>query len=71
MIRDWVGARPAAILLLLLFEVAVLDTGTLSAAVAFAATAAMRLRVRRLRGDRFALRARRTPYTRTDSHTGP
>lgn len=40
MIRDWVGARPAAILLLLLFEVAVLDTGTLSAAVAFAATAA-------------------------------
>ena len=40
MIRDWVGARPAAILLLLLFEVAVRDSGTLSAAVAFAATAA-------------------------------
>ncbi|GAA3770310.1 hypothetical protein GCM10023083_04400 [Streptomyces phyllanthi] len=35
------GLRPAALLLLLLFEVALLDTGgVLSAAVAFAATAA-------------------------------
>ncbi|MEE1762443.1 MULTISPECIES: DUF6412 domain-containing protein [unclassified Streptomyces] len=40
MIRRWAGLRPAAMLLLLLFEVAVLDSGTLSAAVAFAATAA-------------------------------
>ncbi|MFF6780229.1 DUF6412 domain-containing protein [Streptomyces sp. NPDC012510] len=38
--RNWANPRPAAMLLLLLFEVAVLDTGTLSAAVAFAATAA-------------------------------
>ncbi|MGW0824181.1 DUF6412 domain-containing protein [Streptomyces sp. NPDC002845] len=38
--RSWVGLRPAAALLLLLFQVAVLDVGTLSAAVACAATAA-------------------------------
>ncbi|MFC3577788.1 DUF6412 domain-containing protein [Streptomyces yaanensis] len=42
MIRTWANLRPAAVLLLLLLEVAVLDTGGLSAAVAFAfaATAA-------------------------------
>ena len=40
MIRSWTTLRPAAALLLLLFEVAVLDSGSLSAAVAFAATAA-------------------------------
>ncbi|MPY64981.1 DUF6412 domain-containing protein [Streptomyces spongiae] len=40
MIRTWADLRPGAALLLLLFEVAVLDVGTLSAAVAFAATAA-------------------------------
>ncbi|WEH17702.1 DUF6412 domain-containing protein [Streptomyces sp. VNUA24] len=40
MITSWVNPRPAAVLLLFLFEVAVLDSGTLSAAVAFAATAA-------------------------------
>jgi hypothetical protein len=40
MIRTWVTLRPAAVLLLLLLEVAVLDTGSLPAAVAFAATAA-------------------------------
>ncbi|MGW0705038.1 DUF6412 domain-containing protein [Streptomyces sp. NPDC002643] len=39
MIRSWGGPRPVAVLLLLLFQVAVLDTGTLAAAVAFAATA--------------------------------
>ena len=41
MIRTWVTLRPAAVLLLLLLEVAVLDTGSLPAAVAFAATAAV------------------------------
>jgi len=40
MIRTWANMRPAAVLLVLLLEVAVLDTGSLSAAVAFAATAA-------------------------------
>lgn len=40
MIRTWTTLRPVAVLLLLLFEVAVLDAGSLSAAVAFAATAA-------------------------------
>ncbi|MGW1163115.1 DUF6412 domain-containing protein [Streptomyces sp. NPDC002519] len=40
MIRSWVHVRPAAVLLVLLLEVAVLDTGSLPAAVAFAATAA-------------------------------
>lgn len=40
MIRTWATLRPAAVLLLLLLEVAVLDTGSLPAAVAFAATAA-------------------------------
>lgn len=39
MIRSWGGARPAAVLLLLFFQVVVLDAGTLSAAVAVAATA--------------------------------
>ncbi|MET7703090.1 MULTISPECIES: DUF6412 domain-containing protein [unclassified Streptomyces] len=39
-IRTWANMRPAAVLLVLLLEVAVLDTGSLSAAVAFAATAA-------------------------------
>jgi hypothetical protein len=41
MIRTWAHPRPAAVLLLLLLQVAVLDTGSLSAAVAFAATAAV------------------------------
>ncbi|MHA5053378.1 DUF6412 domain-containing protein [Streptomyces sp. SD15] len=42
MIRVWATTRPAAVLLVLLLAVAVLDTGSLSAAVAvaFAATAA-------------------------------
>ncbi|MGW3912352.1 DUF6412 domain-containing protein [Streptomyces sp. NPDC005070] len=40
MIRTWADARPAAVLLLLLLEVALLDTGTLTATVAIAATAA-------------------------------
>ncbi|EMF50509.1 MULTISPECIES: DUF6412 domain-containing protein [Streptomyces] len=40
MIRSWIDLRPAAVLLPFLFQVAVLDAGTLSAAVAFAATAA-------------------------------
>jgi hypothetical protein len=41
MIRTWANMRPAAVLLLFLLEVALLDTGSLSAvAVAFAATAA-------------------------------
>ncbi|MEU9287534.1 DUF6412 domain-containing protein [Streptomyces sp. NPDC048275] len=42
MIRVWAHTRPAAVLLVLLLAVAVLDTGSLSAAVAvtFAATAA-------------------------------
>lgn len=39
MIRNWTTLRPAAALLLLLFEVAVLDAGSLSAAVAVAFTA--------------------------------
>ncbi|MEU0430964.1 DUF6412 domain-containing protein [Streptomyces sp. NPDC006290] len=37
MIRTWANARPAAVLLLLLLEVALLDTGSLTATVAFAA----------------------------------
>ncbi|UXY19999.1 DUF6412 domain-containing protein [Streptomyces cynarae] len=40
MIRNRAQLRPAAVLLLLLLEVALLDTGSLYAAVAFAATAA-------------------------------
>ncbi|MFF4211035.1 DUF6412 domain-containing protein [Streptomyces sp. NPDC001796] len=40
MIRSWAQLRPAAVLLLLLLEVALLDAGGLYAAVAFAATAA-------------------------------
>ncbi|MFD9462583.1 DUF6412 domain-containing protein [Streptomyces sp. NPDC060027] len=40
MIRTWADARPAGVLLLLLLEVALLDTGSLTATVALAATAA-------------------------------
>jgi hypothetical protein len=40
MIRTWANARPAAVLLLLLLDVALLDAGSLTATVAFAATAA-------------------------------
>ncbi|MFF4539447.1 DUF6412 domain-containing protein [Streptomyces aureus] len=40
MTRTWADARPAAVLLLLLLEVALLDTGSLTATVAVAATAA-------------------------------
>ncbi|RMB86170.1 DUF6412 domain-containing protein [Streptomyces shenzhenensis] len=40
MVRSWSALRPAALLLLLLLEVALLDTGALSATVALAATAA-------------------------------
>ncbi|MET7593585.1 DUF6412 domain-containing protein [Streptomyces sp. NPDC004082] len=40
MLRSWAAVRPAAALFLLVVEVALLDTGSLSAAVAFAATAA-------------------------------
>ncbi|GGN53696.1 hypothetical protein GCM10011579_012160 [Streptomyces albiflavescens] len=39
MIRSWANMRPAAALLLLLLEVALLDTGSLSAAVAVAIAA--------------------------------
>jgi hypothetical protein len=39
-IRNWTGVRPAAVLLLLVLDVVLLDTGSLSAAVALAATAA-------------------------------
>lgn len=38
--QSWAPLRPAAVLLLLLLEVALLDTGSLTAAVAVAATAA-------------------------------
>jgi hypothetical protein len=41
MIRDRVGARPLALLVVLLLQVALLDTGTLTATVALAATAAV------------------------------
>ena len=40
MVRRWASPRPAAVLLLLLLDIALLDTGTLSATVALAATAA-------------------------------
>ncbi|MEV7733529.1 DUF6412 domain-containing protein [Streptomyces sp. NPDC088921] len=40
MIRGWTSMRPAAVLLLLVLDVVLLDTGSLSAAVALAATAA-------------------------------
>jgi hypothetical protein len=40
MIRTWANARPAAVLLLLLLQVALFDTGSLSATVTLAATAA-------------------------------
>ncbi|MFD9000559.1 DUF6412 domain-containing protein [Streptomyces sp. NPDC059582] len=40
MIRSWAAMRPAAVLLLLVLEVALLDAGSLSATVALAATAA-------------------------------
>ncbi|WTR22822.1 DUF6412 domain-containing protein [Streptomyces canus] len=37
MIRNWTSMRPAAVLLLLVLDVVLLDTGSLSAAVALAA----------------------------------
>ncbi|MEU9054180.1 DUF6412 domain-containing protein [Streptomyces sp. NPDC048384] len=40
MIRSWTRLRPAAVLVLLFLEIALLDTGSLSATVALAATAA-------------------------------
>ncbi|GAB2845876.1 DUF6412 domain-containing protein [Streptomyces deserti] len=40
MVRSWANPRPALALLFLLLEVALLDTGSLSATVALAATAA-------------------------------
>ncbi|CAM5743717.1 hypothetical protein [Streptomyces afghaniensis 772] [Streptomyces afghaniensis] len=40
MARGWTGLRPALVLLLLVLEVALLDTGSLYATVALAATAA-------------------------------
>lgn len=40
MIRSWTNPRPAAVLLLLFLDIVLLDTGSLSAAVALAATAA-------------------------------
>ncbi|MFJ9727019.1 DUF6412 domain-containing protein [Streptomyces sp. NPDC101209] len=40
MIRDRIGARPFAVLVLLLLQIALIDTGTLAATVALAATAA-------------------------------
>ncbi|GAA3826182.1 DUF6412 domain-containing protein [Streptomyces coacervatus] len=40
MIRSWANARPVAVLLLLLLQIALLDTGNLTATVALAATAA-------------------------------
>ncbi|MGW3145937.1 MULTISPECIES: DUF6412 domain-containing protein [Streptomyces] len=40
MVRRWASPRPAAVVLLLLLDIALLDTGTLSATVALAATAA-------------------------------
>jgi hypothetical protein len=40
MIRRWAGTRPVAVLLILLLDVVLLDTGSLSATVALAATAA-------------------------------
>ncbi|MFF7307830.1 DUF6412 domain-containing protein [Streptomyces sp. NPDC008137] len=40
MIRSWVNPRPALVLLCLILEVALLDTGSLTATVALAATAA-------------------------------
>jgi hypothetical protein len=40
MIRSWANPRPTAALLLLFLEVVLLDTGSLSATVALAATAA-------------------------------
>lgn len=41
MIQSWTNLRPAAVLLFLILQVAVLDTGSLTAAVALAATAAV------------------------------
>ncbi|MDG9714511.1 DUF6412 domain-containing protein [Streptomyces sp. DH10] len=40
MVRGWTSLRPALVLLVLILEVALLDTGSLSATVALAATAA-------------------------------
>lgn len=40
MIRSWANPRPAAVLLILIVEIALLDTGSLSALAALAATAA-------------------------------
>ncbi|MFJ8468760.1 DUF6412 domain-containing protein [Streptomyces swartbergensis] len=40
MVRGWTGLRPALVLLFLVLEVALLDTGSLYATVALAATAA-------------------------------
>ncbi|MFI8227334.1 DUF6412 domain-containing protein [Streptomyces sp. NPDC085900] len=40
MIRDRIGARPLAVLVLLLLQIALFDTGTLATTVALAATAA-------------------------------
>lgn len=40
MMRSWASLRPAAVMVLLFLEIALLDTGSLSATVALAATAA-------------------------------
>ena len=40
MIRSWANPRPAAVLLILIVEIALLDSGSLSALAALAATAA-------------------------------
>jgi hypothetical protein len=40
MVRNWVQLKPVAVLFVLLLEVALLDSGSLVGAVAFAATAA-------------------------------
>ncbi|MFI7414557.1 DUF6412 domain-containing protein [Streptomyces sp. NPDC049627] len=40
MIRSWASLRPAAVMVVLFLEIVLLDTGSLSAAVALAATAA-------------------------------
>ncbi|WDF38380.1 DUF6412 domain-containing protein [Streptomyces sp. T12] len=40
MMRKWANLRPAAVLVLLFLEIVLLDTGSLSATVALAATAA-------------------------------
>lgn len=63
--------RPAGLLVLFLTEVLLAEGGSLSAAVALAATAAMRLRAPRLLRHQRPLRVPGAPHPGPYGHQGP